>query len=511
MDIFNPDGNYNQEKLKQVNRLRALHAFVQAAYSEILKFNNDIFKEDGSNVDLYIAAPTKWSDEEKFDYKTFIETALGRKIGWIINESDAAFFSKRDADCKRVLVIDYGSSTIDYTLVIDNKKVNLDDSSNNLGAQAIENTIFDVYRKTDDYKENYAKAVSALQEIGCTHVNVDSFIKFQIRKAKEVSYTNSQPYLDFSFQLRHIFPQCKPVEFHQDLFDFETLFEDYKKSVIDNFKQLKTRIYGILKDDKLDKIILSGGASIMPWVKEGIASIWGNDIKLVIDSAPSYVVSNGIVKYALAQEKCKIKIREYLDKVDLMSIYTECDESATHESIEKFLPPVLNDYVNDPNPLTANDLLDRMINFFQKQPKDSAYQGFFRNSITIKLQGEIDAILRDSLKNVFGYELPAGEKIEIFLPEVPLTVYKIETMTSVVLMWMQDAVHGKINMSKERKKVETWKKGSRKDLADACLTNAKQLQISYEDTTFVDQLKQMIYDKTIEIFNKKQLFKTISD
>lgn len=80
---------------------------------------------------------------------------------WVINESDAAYFSHGStsefAD-KCVLIIDYGSSTIDYTLMYNGKKISDDQWSNDyLGASNIEKSILMEYSSQEEYQEVYQK------------------------------------------------------------------------------------------------------------------------------------------------------------------------------------------------------------------------------------------------------------------------------------------------------------------------------------------------------------------
>ena len=62
----------------------------------------------------------KVENDDRIEYVNFFNEALkefGVEVMWVINESDAAYFSHGStsefAD-KCVLIIDYGSSTIDY-------------------------------------------------------------------------------------------------------------------------------------------------------------------------------------------------------------------------------------------------------------------------------------------------------------------------------------------------------------------------------------------------------------
>ena len=70
-------------------RKKAFGAFIKEVYDRIIKHHESKFMKDGSKVDLYIASPTKWDENTQKAYKRFVEELLGRKVGWLINESDA--------------------------------------------------------------------------------------------------------------------------------------------------------------------------------------------------------------------------------------------------------------------------------------------------------------------------------------------------------------------------------------------------------------------------------------
>ena len=99
--------------------------FIQRAYQAMLE--NNPFGKDGNDFLLYIAAPTSWDEAEKEEYRRFVEEAIGKRVEWVISESDAAYYNKAsDKEQNWVLVVDYGSSTIDFTLMQGKKKINED-------------------------------------------------------------------------------------------------------------------------------------------------------------------------------------------------------------------------------------------------------------------------------------------------------------------------------------------------------------------------------------------------
>ena len=96
------------ENAQNDERQIAFGEFVKQVFDRIKTNNKEVFYVNGDensplrDFKLYIAAPTKWTYEEKQVYKEFIENALGHRIEWVINESDAAFYNHE----KSVKIVD---------------------------------------------------------------------------------------------------------------------------------------------------------------------------------------------------------------------------------------------------------------------------------------------------------------------------------------------------------------------------------------------------------------------
>lgn len=178
----------------------AYKSFIQMVYERIIN-QNDMLKQDGKESNFYfqIACPTNWNEADKIDYINFFNDALsqyGVHIDYLMNESDAAYFcfnktvssSKDDV----VLVVDYGSSTIDYTVVQGSKKVSDDNwSSPTLGASEIEKTILASYmsRNETEFQNTRSNIVNILSsEYPLIANSLVSRIEYAIRKQKEFYY-----------------------------------------------------------------------------------------------------------------------------------------------------------------------------------------------------------------------------------------------------------------------------------------------------------------------------------
>lgn len=326
-----------KEQIKDLNKFSnrkqkdAFVNFIRLVYQRLLFYNRDFLKEDGSNFLLFIASPTKWDANEKAEYKKFVEEAIGREIGWVINESDAAYYQKKKEGL--VLVVDYGSSTIDFTLMYNNRKIDIDDCSNQLGAQKVEFEMWSKYRFDPDTKDtpqgydNVTRLVEKLKsENNMEYLNVVNWMLYLIRGTKEDFYTKegSLSYCDWRENLLKRFfeivgkPSCW-VMFGNE----EDFLGGYMQEVSNSFKKVKNAIE---KNEELREmgvdcsnlnLILSGGASRMPWVVKSLSNVFSIPLEKINkqrDKRPEYIVSDGIVKYAYELYLVRRKIAEELLK-----------------------------------------------------------------------------------------------------------------------------------------------------------------------------------------------------
>lgn len=486
----------------------AFQAYIKEVYGRIKKHHPERFERDDSNFDLYIASPTKWTEPEKTAYKRFVEEALGRSVGWVINESDAAYFHKRSPEQSdgTVLVIDFGSSTIDYTLMIDNKKVDIDSLSNSLGARNIEQILFESYRVTDNYRDNIEKARAELIRTGNEHIDLEAEIMFAIRKAKEITYSENNPIIKGMWILAELITDRDSeieITFQFRFSNFETLIAEYQSLVIHDFERLKAEIDDRLGNRGLDRIILSGGASIMPWVQDGVQRVFGTEI--VEDDDRSYVVAKGIVKYAAAQELGKRKIESILNQQDYLSLYQECDQKATRESIQKMMPSILSEYHKSSKDLSGNDLLARLTVFFENMRNSPEFVREFEKIFNKQLSLKIEAILKETMRSTFDYNLE--DTISMSLSNIPIFEFP-SSIIELTKKWVKTAAKTfwPFNWNKPRNSA------LRKKIADGCLNSASKIRVVYDDNAtiiIVDQIKQKAIDCALKVFYEKQLFRTV--
>ncbi len=341
-------------KISEAKKLTAYKAFIFSIVERVLNLNSDILhKEDGEwNFYLCIACPTKWGHEDRQDYLKFFNIALqplNIEITWIINESDAAYFTHHDAS-KNVLVIDYGSSSIDYTLISKSKKISNDEWSNTqLGASLIETAYYSKIVKQKDFKKCLLKTVNACQDTGheymADEVKIQNELIYRCRKYKESAFTNclypEMPleYFNIASIVGIRIPNGTPFEglefnFSGNLGDIIGPVDEKTKvltkgcyiwCVRESLRELKEHIQNETDCEQIDSIILSGGASIMSWLKPIIQEIFGDFINIednvVTDTTPSFVVAKGIALYARTQMNALQKLRDRITTIPFKYIY----------------------------------------------------------------------------------------------------------------------------------------------------------------------------------------------
>ena len=394
--------------------MAAYQAYIKLVIEAIIKHNDflELQDVDGEpNFYLCMASPTQWNDEDKNEYLQFFNEAivdLGVSFEWIINESDAAFFSHKEVVNHEevTLLIDYGSSTIDYTVMYKGKKISKDEWSNaQLGAGNIEGAILDSYRSKDydGYQHSYSGTEELLRITGNPHIDIDNVLDYECRLVKEAAYTHVQDRTTLDYHLGEytgLLTQFRNFRFEYD-FSMSEITEKYRKAVELDLQNLKAKIEGGT-GKKINKVILSGGACIMNWVGILVASIF-TDAKLKDDRHPSYVVARGIALYALAQKKALTDLLSALNKVDYAVIYKNADVKATKDAICELSGPAIEQVRKQPN---CHKMVDCFGNFIQSLDKNNvAYVSKMEAKVCDAVTQKVRSELKSAIKHYFNLEI----------------------------------------------------------------------------------------------------------
>ena len=513
---------------QDMQKYKAYTAFIKAIYKR-LRSKNDYLHSDGegnTNFYLCIACPTKWSNDDRIEYVNFFNEALnefGVEVMWVINESDAAYFSHGStsefAD-KCVLIIDYGSSTIDYTLMYKGKKISDDQWSNDyLGASNIEKSILMEYSSQEEYQEVYHKTEVKLRHDALDWVDIQPEVLFEIRKAKENCVIEGY-FPDFI--LGHNVIQRHDLLVKSDpnwrsrkksyLFDYECDMDeclvDYKEGVYTSFADLSRNISQKLNGEKVDTVIMSGGASLMPWVKEMVKSTFP-EAEIKLDNNASFVVSKGAALYARAQIKAFELFMSKIEAYQYKDVYIDADRTATNVAVDKLFPPFADSLCTSSH--TAAELRDECLDFlFSLNSRNQKFCNIMTDTIRTTISKKVANDIQDVVKSVFSINIPV-EDIHIDInPNImdfngvgfKKDGFFYEKMSSEISRPFFSITWDKIRTVSECKKITG---------TIHCWLNNISKDFSYDEeslASFADNIKKQVKTLAAEMFFKYQLFQT---
>ena len=337
-------------EITQKNK-EAFAAFVKLVFDHILENQRDLHynpeKKGERNFEIYVACPSGWGKEDKTqiqEYKKFISSII--PVDWIILESDAAYFkfkAERNFQDTSVLVIDVGSSTIDFTAYDANVKKPSTEGKKH-GASAVENLI---YKYFDENDANFKKAKQdAAAKCASRNLNWHNAVVHYIKNQKEMFYTKQRDRCTLDLSNRRIVYDVESRIF--DSFPIEK--DQLEDNILSPYRQT---LLQDLNDEKVclakenmgipQKIILTGGASRMPWLQHLVMEVFP-DSDVFHDSEPSYVVSDGVAYYAYALYKLKQKVKnviaDFWDEYDDQKLAAMIGEQFNVSLRNKQLPKI---------------------------------------------------------------------------------------------------------------------------------------------------------------------------
>ena len=524
-------------------------ALIQLIVQRLRECNSEL----SEGFELAIACPTKWLDYQKEEYKQFFNEALsdsGIQIYAIMNESDAAFFAKykkKEDHNKNILVVDYGSSTIDFTLVSNGKKADLDVmSSSNLGASAIEKAVLATNATDKDSNYAYVHQIvdPILRENELEWIEIDNFIRAQIRKKKEQMFTAREQYLEeFGFapytntalnELRR--PDLRfRYELSDPLLEVNDI-QDYVKKVEAQILQLKEKVE---HDGHIDKVIMSGGACMMKWVQDLVARIF-DTATIEIDRFPAFVVCDGIVKYCQKYQECIDRLREEVDNINIKKILEDTDNDTINAISSDYIKEAIMTWQNDlDSPSIDNLIYQRIPSVFINNfnAGNAVFNNKYNALMTSKINSQIKKSVALIIKDVFGIEIyidsfpfEYSEGAKYGYPEYcvnPDTKEKISTRL-IIYKYLQQFFEDRdsfwsftsfldlppydISYSKPRYS------GERNEIAKCLLDNFSQLFYNFDEKAHfkfpslendeINRYKGLIFTFALQLMEEKQLFKT---
>lgn len=306
-------------EMKPEERKRMIY-FMKGVYEGILDCHPD-YKTREHRV--FIARPSQdkiWKNEEP-EYIAMAEEA-GLPVAGIQKESRAAYFrartqpdSKIDYQVEKgVLIVDFGSSTIDFTYLNKDLSQPIDDGAN-LGAGVVETSLlkYALSHPQDQIMPEFAKIY------GCeTKSNAYNHLLYKFRVAKEEFYGKKLP--NFSVGIDYALVTSAErqqltgwggITLKRD--EVRAILESEEsgkyiptvEAVVQKFKDEK------LKDQKVACVYLTGGASRMDFVREIFMKVFNLKAEQCLsDDNPSLIVSQGVAHLSYADYRTQEKEKE---------------------------------------------------------------------------------------------------------------------------------------------------------------------------------------------------------
>lgn len=337
--------------------------FMKGVYEGILDRHPDYKTRDHR---VFIARPSNdklWKNEEAA-YLEMAEEA-GLPIAGIQKESRAAYFrartqpdSKIDNHVEKgVLIVDFGSSTIDFTYLNKDLSQPIDDGVN-LGANVVETVLLKYSLSHPNPQDSIMSEFNRIYGSD-TKSNAYNQLLYKFRVAKEEFYGKKLPYFSVGIDYSLITSAER-----QQLFGFGGITlnrsdvrkilesEEYGKyiptveAVVKKFKDEK------LKDQKVECVYLTGGASRMDFVREIFMKIFNlREDQCPSDDTPSLIVSQGVAHLSYAdyrtQEKEKelrAKAKKIIDSFDWEGKLKETIADSVRKSIIDKVYSIMLDY-----------------------------------------------------------------------------------------------------------------------------------------------------------------------
>lgn len=382
--------------------------FFAEVYNQILSRNASIFSE-GNHV-VFIACPSnseRWTEKASREY---LQLALDARlpivkgqvkdysIEGIIRESRAAYIQllqdKRVSgkSTKEILVIDFGSSTVDITYHGQEEKPI--DKSYPLGAEKVELLILNHLKSFNDHRNN-------LDTLETTFPGAYKKAEFSIRKSKEDFFKGDSDCLEYKIKYRELTNAKMPIESLSGDLSEEDLasiirpyIEDIRTKVFKNFKD------NYLKDNHVGLLVITGGASRMPFVQELAREIFAsNDTAIIPPIDPSLSVSNGLAGAGRADIRLFFLLQQLMEADSVKNaqisndVYTSA-ATAMAESVISTLDYEYKHFKDDSNGPRTISSLEKTIKTDISNKKDT-----FRDSISNAFSSCLKRYTDDKVKS----------------------------------------------------------------------------------------------------------------
>lgn len=376
--------------------------FIETVFKRIIEENNSEPKLEYNestgekNFYLCIACPSRWEEDRRengIDYIGKYKALMHEHnipVDSIIKESDAAFFyfhkNQILPNDNNVLIIDYGSSTIDFTYCNKQGRKFIDcggSKATNLGAQKVEQAVLDYIIQDEPVFARSLDIISSKRLNPSIHY--EKYMKKRLKYAKEKFYSNPNDRFEIQGDLSQLFDYGDKLLFYPPpstngnmhipggytAEQFENMISSYKEKVEYQLETIYNKKYFFDRDKGPwipDYIIITGGASKMGWFKEKVHKVFskeGEDITVIVDQHdPSYIVSHGIVKFLSAYyqfvKQFQLCRKQFKKSIDVDRDIAIASGEAITPYYARELCKVCDVYSSSTNRSSLNDLVQML-------------------------------------------------------------------------------------------------------------------------------------------------------
>jgi len=246
---------------------------------------------------LVVSVPYDFDDAaQKATVRACEIAGLNDKLICLIKEPNAAAlaynFRQQLKQDERIMVFDFGGGTLDITLfhVTDRDDTRIKLQVISQGGEAHHGG-----DDIDDVLINHAKGlIEAKTAKPSSELAIESHVELiaRAREAKERLSGVQRFRIPFTFCIPPFVEQITREEFHNLIHPF---IDKTRKLVL---KALRETYSGSLSPDDIDRVLLEGGSSAMPWVREMLLDIFSDESKIYSSERPALDISLGATYYA---------------------------------------------------------------------------------------------------------------------------------------------------------------------------------------------------------------------
>ncbi|NME36545.1 MULTISPECIES: Hsp70 family protein [Fusobacterium] len=336
----------------------------------------------GEEVQITVGCPAGWNLEKRKVYQELLKNS-GLPNVRVISESRAAFLYAREAKNIRVnpellkesvLVIDIGSSTLDFAYIVNGKETGIGVfGNNNLGSG-----IIDEYLLQEAIKNNIHK--NKIEEIFEESYGWRCYAQLMARKVKEKYFSNEELYKDSFYEeslslyydgVQNLTIKASP-EIIRNIIN-KPIPELDGKSFMEGLQYSLYEAAKVTKDAPPKLLILTGGASRIRFFKEQCKFSFPNSI-IVNSEEPEFSIGKGLAYSGIIDERLREfrkEVKEFINsgvieknvKIEINDLIYSIVEKLTDYVINNAVLPNISlwkkgkiDTIQDMNEILSNQI-----------------------------------------------------------------------------------------------------------------------------------------------------------